>query len=171
LIIDIHYTITKPEYVEAQQLFIKRKRRKSSVVLRRIFALVLAISVGIVVTLNSHSVALTAGVVLGYILLVLAILLLGPLAQRFILSRRFTTEVRLLTNVHIVIDEASYRAKIPGIGESVTEWTAFTSWLEGKQVFELIVGYTFRPIPKRLLSLQQQDELRTLLAQKIAKTQ
>jgi hypothetical protein len=47
------------------------------------------------------------------------------------------------------------------------EWQAFTSWLEGKHVIVLIIGYLFRPIPKRVLSQTEILELHILLEQKI----
>lgn len=53
-------------------------------------------------------------------------------------------------------------------GESRLAWNLIIGWVEVERVFALFPSpLTFFPIPKRALTEQQQDELRSLLKTKI----
>jgi hypothetical protein len=50
------------------------------------------------------------------------------------------------------------------VGESRIKWSLFIGWVEVERVFALFPSpLTFIPIPKRAMTDQQQDELRSLL--------
>ncbi len=164
--IDIAYTISKPEYIEAQKLFIKRRRRKSLYLRLTLYAFLIIVCAYSLFTAKGEIEG--ASVFVGTaVFLVLAVIVLNRSLQKFFLLRRFATESRFLTGVHVTMDDDSFRGSIDRIGESVTQWTAFTGWVEGPTVFALIAGLSFRPIPKRVLSPEQQTELRDLLERHI----
>jgi len=55
--------------------------------------------------------------------------------------------------------------------ESTVPWSRYQQWVESKDVFLLYVGTrTFNIIPKRVLTVEQQDSLRTLLKRNVATT-
>jgi uncharacterized membrane protein len=52
--------------------------------------------------------------------------------------------------------------------ESTVPWSRYLRWIESKDVFLLYVGQrTFNIIPKRVLTAEQQDSLRTLLKRNV----
>jgi hypothetical protein len=165
--IDISYTVSRPEYIEAQRLFIGRRRRKS-LYWRLVIYAVFVIGCVLVVWTSKDDrrgaidfIATMAFVLIGVVTLI-------RLSQKYFLVKRFATESRFLSGIHLTIDDSGLHGIVEGIGESTTQWGALTAWAEGANVFLLISGFTFRPIPKRVLSPDQQTELRDLLKRHIA---
>lgn len=160
------YTVNRPEYLEAQRLFIRHRAKRNRV--WRIFLfciLFVGLFIFLSATTNFHQTLLVTGIAA---LISIALgLLLKYVLQATMLRRRFGTEARLLTNVQITLDASEFRSDTSGIGQGTMEWQAFTAWLEGEHVIVLTIGYLFRPIPKRVLSPPEILELRTLLEQKI----
>jgi hypothetical protein len=167
--IDIRYTVSKAEYIEAQRLFIKRKRRKS--LYSRLVLYVIFVAACAYALLTSKDQMQGASVFVGTAaFIVFAVVVLNRSLQKFALGKRFATESKFLSGVHLILDDTSIRGDVEGIGEAVTQWGAYTGWVEGPAVFAIIGGFTFRPIPRRVLSPDQQSELRDLLTRHIVST-
>jgi hypothetical protein len=165
--IDIAYTVSRPEYIEAQRLFIGRRRRKSLYWRLAIYA-IFFIGCGLVIWSSKDDRRRGAiDFILTMTFVLLAAVTLVRLSQKYLLVKRFATESKFLSGIHLMIDDTGLRGIIEGIGESTTQWGALTAWLEGPTVFVLIAGFTFRPIPKRVLSPEQQTELCDLLERHI----
>ena len=164
--IDIVLTLTESEYLEAQRLHMRERIRRGRI--RRTISLCILFT-GLFVffwktTGPRDAVLITLPTVSGTIVLALG---LRKILHTWIFRKRFKTDSRLLTNVHLTIDDLGTHGETVGIGHGTLEWTAFTNWLEGKQSFVLFIGCLFRAIPKRLLSEQETAHLRSLLEQKI----
>lgn len=55
--------------------------------------------------------------------------------------------------------------------ESTVPWSSYRRWVESEKVFLLYMGErTFNIIPKRILSVEQLEELRKLLTEKVRST-
>lgn len=161
--IDLIYSLEKNEYIEAQRLFVASRKRRG-----RIFSWIAVGVLGLAVGIIAQKYLLVWLILIGAALLgLITQLLLNPLLQRYCFGRRFRTEARFLTNVRLQVDHNGLCSQVDGIGRGTTEWTAFTSWIEGNTVFVMISGYLLRPISKRSLSSMQQDELRGLFGQHI----
>lgn len=165
--IDLHFSITEPEYLEAQRLFMREQHRK----LRWWFWVMSGIFFlsGVAVLLTAPR-PITFAELPSYLstLFVISIVLLCILPlQKRAFKKRFLKERANLTNAHLTLDSRGYHCDVPGVGSGSAEWSGISSWLEGKLVFVLRSGYLMRIIPKADLVEAQQNEVRTLLAENV----
>ncbi len=164
--IDVVFTLTMNEYLEAQRLHMRERIRRGRT-RRTILLCILFIGLFVFLWMTTgprDALLITPPTVLGTIMLALG---LRKILHTWIFRKRFKTDSRLLTNVHLTVDDLGTHGETVGIGHGTLEWTAFTNWFEGKQSFVLLIGYLFRAIPKRLLSEPEIEQLRSLLQQKI----
>jgi hypothetical protein len=165
--IEISYTVTPDEYVESQILYQQKKQRKQLMmiwVLPTIFLISLTLILLTNPTFSSASIfpALIAGTVVS-----ICFALASPLLRRRAFRKRFVIEAPNMTDVRACISSDGFSSKTTGIGTGFAEWSGFDSWVEDKKVFVLFRGFTFQPIPKRVLASTQIEELRILLSEKI----
>jgi len=166
--IDITYSLTEAEYLEAQSLYVHKKSGKTPFILRCIVALgaVLVSSRALLATLQYGDPFDWSRITPP--LIVAAIFIFGlPSLQRWGFRKRYKVEANNLTHVSLKLDESGWEVDVPGAGRGSLEWSGLSDWMEGKLVFMAISGYTFRPIPKSALTPPQVDEVRELLARKI----
>ena len=165
--IDIIYTITREEYVESQTLYVQKRQRKQLMMIWFLPAALLVSLILVFLTnpaLPSNPVfpSLLAGVVVSVVFALAA-----PSLRRRAFRKRFVIEGPNMTNAHVRISDSGFFSEVAGVGTSLTEWTAFDSWMEGKSTFVLLRGFTFRPIPKRVLTSTQIEEFRAQLDERI----
>jgi hypothetical protein len=101
------------------------------------------------------------------ITIALTIIGILPYLQRRGFRKRFEVESPNLTNAVMQFNGDGVRSTIAGRGEATLDWSTFSSWLEGKDVFMLMSGYTFLPIPKSALEKSQIEEVRDMLTANI----
>jgi hypothetical protein len=97
----------------------------------------------------------------------LAALFLGLFLWR--LHRSVTKAAKALNEscVSLTIDSQGVTAESTNGSKSFTPWSAIHRWREGKSVFTLGDGKTFRTVPKSALDEMQSGELRSLLLSQI----
>ena len=165
--IDIRFTVTEPEYLEAQQIFVREQRRTSRWRRRISWAILLAAFVVLLSTLPRPLHFKTLPPYLyGLAFLCLLPLCIKPL-QRRNFKKRFATDRTNLTDAHLVLDRSGYRSEVPGIGSGIAEWRGMSGWFEGEKVFMLRSGYHMRIVPKASLTEVQLEEVRSLLTEQI----
>jgi hypothetical protein len=163
--IDIHFTLTEKEYLEAQALFLResdRKARRWRWPLTAFLFVCLAVFWSLPKPIDWSDITTWV-----FVVLVCLAFLPRKLLRRHLFRKRFQKEGALFVDVHTVLDDASYRNEIPGIGHSVTEWKAMTDWAEGDSVFIVKQTLLIRIIPTHVLSEPQREELRALFTRQI----
>ncbi len=167
--IDIHFSVSEKEYLEAQKLFMSTNKKLKWI--RTALLIVLLLSFVLVVSSALIS-AQHFGEALQQLLPFFAVVLVllacfSPFFQNRGFKKRFLKEKQNLTNAHLVLDDAGYHIDIPGVGSGVAEWTSMDGWLEGKQIIILPAGLLMRILPKAPLTAHQLDEARELLTEKL----
>ena len=163
--IDIHFTLTEAEYLEAQKLYTSSNKSWKRV--RVILIVILLLSVTVVLLSLPNGKGAEVIQQLRPLAVIAIFLSLLPLWKKWGFKKRFLTERQNLTNVNLIIDDSGYRANIPGIGEGVAEWGGMDGWQEGKSVIVLRSGLLMRLFPKAPLREAQIDEVRKLLTRKL----
>jgi hypothetical protein len=165
--IEIRFTLTEPEYLEAQQLFMRNHNQKYRWSRSTVWALFIA---GVALAACTAQRPLTFNTIPIYVW-VLFVLCFYPLwiipLQRSGLKKRFVIEKRNLTDAHVQLDDNGYHVEVPNIGSGTAQWGGISKWVEGKVVIILLSGLLMRIIPKHPLSGPQLNELRQLLGKYI----
>lgn len=164
--IDFSYTVNKPEYVQAQKLFIGQRQRNAAVIAVSMMFLVLFACGSLFYMTGGLMSALISCAALSAIMAAIYFVS-KPLTEKVVLGIRYRQEAASLTDAHTVIDEDGVVLESRGLTNRRTDWREYTGWLEGKNVIVMMMGYAIRPIPKRVLSEPEQAELRTLLTEHI----
>jgi hypothetical protein len=163
--IDIAYSVTEAEYLEAQSLYVRRKSGKTVFLLRGVIVLgALVASVRPLLATLRDGDPFDWTRFIAPLLFAAVFIFALPYLQRRAFRKRFKIESANLTNVRMKLSESGMEVDVPGTGHGFLEWSGLSEWLEGKLVFMAIAGYTFRPIPKSALTPQQIDEVRDLLS-------
>jgi hypothetical protein len=105
--IDIHYTISKSEYIEAQRLFIKRRRRKSLYLRVALYAIFVVVC-GIALVTSGNDMQ-GASIFIGTTaFIVIATVVISRALQKYLIGKRFATESKFLSGIHLTIDDDSF---------------------------------------------------------------
>jgi hypothetical protein len=165
--INIHFTITEAEYLEAQDLFTREQNKKmrtwlwlisGASFLIGLFSLLASPRPISLATIPSYAIPM---MVMGGLPLYIK-----PAVKRA-MKKRFPKEVKNLTNATVQLDDTGYRTSIPGVGEGTADWRGISQWFEGDKVFVLRSGLLMRIVPKSALDDSERSELRSLLSEKI----
>ncbi len=164
---EIIFTVTKTEYIEAQSLFLQdelRLSRKWRWPLAGLFFVIAVVS--ILTSQRPLELASLPIYTLPLFVMAVVVLSIGPLVRRGF-AKRYEKEKINLTDARVLLDEVGYHSDVPGVGSGVAEWSGIQSWREGKHVFVLRSGYLMRILPKSALSAYEQHQVRELLAAKM----
>ena len=166
--IETTYTLSEPEYFEAQQLYLKSVRRWGALTVNGFSAFLLVCFSIVIATNPAHFRALqTTGAVPGILLLAFALSL--PWLSRRALKKRYLVERSGLTDIHVMLTEEGYRVVTASQGAGDIPWTGLSSYIESQSLFLLLQGFTFRAIPKRALDEGQITEVRRLITTHLPK--
>ena len=167
--IDIHFSVTEEEYLEAQKLYmstnkkLKRMRRGALIV----FSITIIIVAVAALTTPPRSGEMFQQVFPLSVLMLLLLACFSPTVQRRSFKKRFLKEKQNLTNSHLILDDMGYHMETPGIGGGTAEWGGMDGWLEGTHVIILPAGLLMRIFPKAPLTTIQIEEARALLTDKL----
>jgi uncharacterized membrane protein len=169
-VIELSFTLSEAEYCEAQSLYIRAKQPWIRVLLPVciLVGTLLVVLTNLLKSFRDGSPVDWASVILS-LAVAFVFLALLHFARRRGFRRRFKIEAPNLTNVIMQLDDSGVRIQIAGRGEGTTQWPTFSTWSEGDKVFIMISGFTFRPIPKSVLSPTEVDAIRNLLTLHIKK--
>jgi hypothetical protein len=161
-VIDVQFTVTESEYLEAQHLFMREQQRKSRWWRWGVWLVLLVSTADTLVTTSRPIPPYT------FVCVIFCFFpLWNGLLRKMAFRKRFAKEKQSLTNAHVVVGHEGYRCDVPGMGSGITEWGAISGWLEGKTVFVLRSGYLMRIVPKSPLTEEQIESVRLLFAQEI----
>jgi hypothetical protein len=167
--IDIHFSITEEEYLEAQKLYMSTNKKLKR--MRRGALIVFSITIIAVAVAALKTPPRTGEVFQQFfplsVLMLLFLACLSPTVQKRNFKKRFLKERRNLANSHLVLDDTGYHMEVPGIGGGTAEWGGMDGWLEGTQVIILPAGLLMRIFPKAPLTEIQIEEARALLTDKL----
>jgi hypothetical protein len=164
--IDFSYTVDKPEYVQAQKLFINQRQKNATLIGVATIVMMLA-GCGMLFYMTGGLMSAFAGCAALSVIMALIYFVSKPLTEKLVLGIRYRQEAVAMTDTHTVIDEEGVVTESRGLTSRRNSWREFTGWLEGKNVIVMMMGYKVRPIPKRVLSEPEQAELRNLLTEHI----
>jgi hypothetical protein len=157
-VISTVYAISEPEFTEAQKAWCSREFKK----------------------LPGRWVIQTVSIIFGglvgwsfkYLPLWLVLALSGSLLAQIVVSAwrkkairhyQYSLSAERFREVEVQIDESGYRDQKPGVCECWIGWKDFTGWRESANVFILGRNLSFITVPKRVLTPEQQQELRGML--------
>jgi hypothetical protein len=163
--IETSYSLTENEYIEAQFLYQRKKSKRAQIMRYALIAILAGSFVTILLTAPAANL-LTPIAAIPAVFLVMLIFL--PLIQRRAFRKRFKTEAVNCTNVEVRLDDDGYHGDVAGVGSGTIRWEAFSMFAESPNVFLLLRGFTFHPIPKRALLPWQQDELKLLVSRHLS---
>ena len=169
--IDICFTVTESEYLEAQKLFVRHQYRNVIRLRWILVAVYIASSLAVPFIGSRPHHPSPLHVLLSLFMsvcVVVAILGAKNLLQRLAFGRRFRKEKRFLTDVHARIDDQGYWCEIPGVGSGMMEWLAFDRWTEGYTVIFLVTGSSMTMVSKSSLTPPQLSELRMMLQTRVS---
>ncbi len=163
--IDIYFTLSQAEYLEAQKLNTSKNRTfkwfRWGLLAFGLFAL------AVVVLRSPNRFDADAFTQFAPFFTIVLIALFLPFMQKSGFKKRFLKEKQNFTNARLVMDEMGYHLSIPGVGGGIAEWGGMDGWLEGKSVFLLRSGLLIRLFPKAPLDQTQLEEVRALLTEKL----
>jgi hypothetical protein len=165
--IDLHFSLTEPEYLQAQQLFTREQHRKLRWWLWAMSGIFLISATCVLLTTPKPITFAELPSSLPALFVIPIVLLCILPLQKHAFKKRFQKEKANLTNAHLILDARGYHCNVPGVGSGTAEWSGISSWLEGELVFVLRSGYLVRIVPKAALTEAQLNEVRTLLTEKI----
>ena len=158
--IELHYTLTQGDYLEAQGVFAKNggfAARIGVYVLPTVGMLLIVAAV--FNFLNTRNWPATIfGVLWGMFLL---------FWRRFSLARAFAKEKRLQQQFDVQISDEGIELSNQN-GKTLSLWPAIDKFAESNALFMLFCGQrTFHALPKRAFGADQANQFRELLRQKI----
>ena len=166
--IEITFTLSEAEYIEAQELYFRTSNQGTRWKLRAIGGIILISLLSVILT-NLHQLSTLLTGKLALPVIVLAILVLAPWLRKRGFRKRYRVELPSVTGVHLQIDEIGYHSRVAGQGQGDIFWSAFTSYGDTSNLFALFKGYSFYAIPKRALDEHQIDELEQLIKARLPK--
>jgi hypothetical protein len=167
-VIEITFTLSEVEYIEAQKLYIQTTNPRLKWKLR-VFGGIILISFLFVILTNLHQISTVFTEKLVIPVSVLVILAIAPWLQKRGFRKRYRIELPGITDVHLQIDEIGYHSKVAGQGQGEIPWSAFTSYGDTSNLFALFKGYSFYAIPKRALDDDQIREVEQLIKSHLPK--
>jgi hypothetical protein len=159
------YTISETEFAEAQQIWCTLALKKLP---GRWLVLGVSLLMGGFIGWSFQYLPFWLVCALGGSLL--AFLFISQWRKKAIRHYQYTTNAEQWSDIEVWIDESGYRDEKLGRCGGWTAWTAFTGWREGTNVFILGRNLFFIPVPKSALTLEQQQELRTMLTARFGAT-
>ena len=164
--INVWFTLSQDEYVEAQTLFMREQNRKARWWRWPLAATTLIGCALMIVTGRPASFISMPGPVIGLGAMGLLFLFL-PILQKSTFKKRFKKESANLTNLRVELSSRGIFAEIPGRGSGMADWITIDTWIEGDQVFMLKSGLLMRVLPKRVFDDEQCNDLRNLLTSEV----
>jgi hypothetical protein len=158
--LSLTYHITLDDFVAAQRA---HQRRNTWGKVQYGLGMVLF---GWFLLLAVFSLIFTPGVWLNY---TLPLLLAGAYLYIYYFAHRraYRENAGLFSDVAVDVGDEGVHV-VTAHSESTVPWSRYQRWVESDKVFLLYVGErTFNIIPKRILSGEQQEELRKLLTKKV----
>ncbi len=160
--IEFRYSVTEKEFQEAQRLWCSKLSKQLP---GRALLLVVAAAAVLLLSFVLQSVPLSLSLPSWLLLIVLyAINRWRGRASRLSIYQQIAPQ---LTEVQARFDEFGYHDEKPNSGGGWIAWARFQGWREAPEVFLLGLPLTFLTVPKKALSIPEQQELRALLVERI----
>lgn len=156
--IDVTYSISQPEFIEAQKMWCSREYKKlPGKTLYQTVSVVFGVFLGL--SLPHLPLWLIASVSMCLI----ALVLVGQWRKNAVREYQFAQNAKQMEGIRVHIDEAGYQDEKADVCGGWISWSNFTGWRESPSIFVLGRNLKFVTIPKAPLSSEQQQELRALL--------
>lgn len=156
--IDLTYTISESEFIEAQTLWCPAavKKLPGRVILNAAYLIFAGFLGWSIPHLAGWLQIALEGSLIG-------IVLIARWRRRSVARFQYFSTRDQFEDLHIRIDESGYSDEKPGRSGGWITWQGFTGWKEGSTVFVLGRTLQFITVPKAALSTEQQADLRALL--------
>lgn len=158
--IELHYTLTQDDYLEAQEAFTKNAGLTTRAGVYGLPAIGITwIAAAVINFLSTRNWPVTVfGVLCGTLLL---------FWRRYSLTRTFAKEKKLQQQFDVQINDQGIELSNLN-GRNLSLWPAIDKFAESKSLFVLFCGQrTFHALPKRAFVAGQEEQFRELLRQKI----
>ena len=161
--VEAAYIVTQEEFTEAQKLWCPRVARKIPGYWPMQLTGTAAgacLGVAIVHLAAQFSVPLVASIILYFLVI--------QWRKRAARTYQYEAKGRLHEQVKVRFDEAGYHDEKENHCGGWISWQGFSGWRETSTIFVLGRAVSFITVPKRPLSILQQEELRQLLQNRIS---